>query len=243
MHRGWTLAVILLVCACATTPPLAPPTPAEQPADFPAATYRRAAKLGKPVYRVDPRGSQLTVLVGRTGTLAHLGHDHVLATRQIQGSVLGAEDPSQAQADVYVALAALEVDPPPLRVQTGLKGQLTAAEIAQTREHMLHDVLDAQRNPWITVHATWARDAPRRTVLMAQVTLHGVSRSVRIPVAYRRDQQRIEVSGRLQVRQSDFGLIPYSLLGGALAVDDTLRLSFHIEATRIDDRPTSLPSG
>lgn len=162
---------------------------------------------------------------------------------RLGGAVLDAEASAQARADVYMALASLDIDPPALRTQSGLPGQLTAQEIAQTGEHMLKDVLDAEHNPWVTVYATWAADAPRHTVRMAQVTLHGVTRPVRIPINFVSDERRLTVSGQFQIRQSDFGLAPYTLLGGALAVRDAMRLSFHIEATRGARAPKPPPRG
>jgi hypothetical protein len=48
------------------------------------------------------------------------------------------------------------------------------------------------------------------------------------------DERRLQVSGEFQIRQPDFGLTLYSLLGGALAVQDAVRLSFQIEARRGD---------
>jgi hypothetical protein len=157
--------------------------------------------------------------------------------------VLSTENPAQARADLYVALTAFEVDPPALRDKSGLPGQLTAEEIAQTREHMLNDVLDAEQNPWVTVHATWAAEAPKHTLLLAQLTLHGVTRAVQIPVSFAQDEQRLKASGQFQIRQSDFGLTPYSLLGGALAVEDAVRVSFHLEATRSSNVHNTNPEG
>lgn len=243
MRCGWILCASLLICSCAAPPPRVTISPTARPTDFPAATYQRAAQQGQPVYQIDPNASQLTVLVGRTGTLARLGHDHVLASHQIGGAVLSAADPDQARADLYVALTSFEVDPPALRAQSGLPGQLTAEEIAQTREHMLKDVLDAEHNPWVTVHATWAADAPKDSVLLAQVTLHGVTRPVRIPVSLSQDGPRLKVSGEFGIRQSDFGLTPYSLFGCALAVEDAVRLSFNLEATRITPMRKTAPGG
>jgi polyisoprenoid-binding protein YceI len=85
----------------------------------------------------------------------------------------------------------------------------------------------------MTVRAAWATDAPPHTVLDAQVTLHAVTRTLRIPVEFARDGDRLKIEGRFRIRQSDFGMTPYSILGGALRVKDELALSFRIEATRL----------
>jgi len=41
------------------------------------------------------------------------------------------------------------------------------------------------------------------------------------------------VSGRLSFDQTDFGITPYSLLGGAIAVRNAVDLRFRIRARRL----------
>jgi len=233
MRLCWILSLCLSIAACAGVPQRAPPSSTQQPTDFPADTYRQAAALGQPVYRIDPKASLATVEAYRGGSLAHVGHDHAIASRQVQGYLLAANDPRQARADLYIPLGTLEIDEPSLRASAGFEGVLTPDEIAQTRGHMLDQVLEAQRHPFMTVHAAWAADAPPHSVLDAQVTLHAVTRTLRIPVEFARDGDRLKVEGRFRIRQSDFGMTPYSILGGALTVKDELALSFRIEAKRL----------
>jgi hypothetical protein len=40
----------------------------------------------------------------------------------------------------------------------------------------------------------------------------------------------LQASGRFAVRQSDFGITPFAILGGALAVDDTVAIDFTVRA-------------
>jgi hypothetical protein len=40
----------------------------------------------------------------------------------------------------------------------------------------------------------------------------------------------ITASGELTLKQSDFGITPFSVLGGALAVQDQLELRFELSA-------------
>ena len=233
MRLGWILWLCLSIAACAGVPQRAPPSLTQLPTDFPAAAYRHAAALGQPVYQIDPKASLATVEAFRGGSLAHVGHDHAIASRQVQGYVLAADDPRHARADLYIPLGTLEIDEPSLRASAGFEGVLTPEEIAQTRRHMLDEVLESQRYPFMTVRAAWAADAPPHTVLNAQVRLHAVTRTLRIPVQLARDGDRLKIDGRFRIRQSDFGMTPYSILGGALRVKDELGLSFRIEATRL----------
>lgn len=234
MVSRWTLLLVLAIAGCAAGPTRVPVAPRLQPADFPAAFYRAAAADGEPVFRVDPDHSIVKVYVYRAGSLAHLGHDHVAATRSVVGYVFAPDDVKQARADLYVSLDALELDAPALREAAGLAGQLTAEEIAQTREHMLNETLQAQRYPFVQLHVTWAEGASTQSQVRAEVTLHGLTYTYLVPVRYvRRAGALVAVSGHFSPRQSDFGIVPYSVLGGALQVQDQMQVDFSLEAERV----------
>ena len=47
------------------------------------------------------------------------------------------------------------------------------------------------------------------------------------------EEKTITVSGKLAFNQTDFGITPYALLGGAIAVKDGLALRFRIQAKRL----------
>jgi polyisoprenoid-binding protein YceI len=64
------------------------------------------------------------------------------------------------------------------------------------------------------------------------VTLHGQTRTFQVPSEIDADEKAITVSGRLAFNQTDFGITPYALLGGAIAVKDGLALRFRIRAKR-----------
>src|SRR3546814_13943983 len=74
----------------------------------------------------------------------------------------------------------------------------------------------------------------RSSDLVADVafTLHGVTRIQSIVMAAVRDGDSIKTDGRFALRQSDFGIAPFSILGGALAVDDVLAISFTLQLQR-----------
>jgi hypothetical protein len=232
MKRIRLSALGLLLAACTAPEPTLGPSGPARPPDFSAASYRQAATAGRPVYQVDPARSLGTVYAYRGGSLAKLGHDHVIASHAIQGYCLAGRDTGDTRADLYVPLGSLVVDEPALRRSAGFEGQLRPDEIAATRVHMLESVLQAGRYPFLQLHADWARDG-RDKILKVTIRLHGANRSYRVPVGYSRSRDSLTVSGKIRVRQTDFGMTPYSVLGGALGVKDELRLRFSIVATRI----------
>jgi len=218
------LAAALVASACALLPPPAPQPESAAPA-LDEAYYREAADQGRPVYRIEPGDSQVLIRVYRGGRLAKLGHDHVVSGRELRGFV----DPEKGRCDLYVALASLVVDDPKQRAAAGLDSTPSESDIAGTRANMLDKVLEAERFPFVVVRvAAVAQDA-----LEAELSLHGVTRPVRIPAKVAFSPERIEVTGAFAIKQTDFGIEPFSVLGGALTVQDQVGLSFTIRAVRM----------
>jgi len=47
---------------------------------------------------------------------------------------------------------------------------------------------------------------------------------------YRLDGDTLEVDGEMPLKQTDIGLTPFTLFGGALRVEDEMKVRFHIVA-------------
>lgn len=207
--------LILLVLLAGCAPPPVPEAKAPVPVDFPDAFYRQAAAQGEAVYAVDGEASPVRVRVYRGGPLAQLGHDHVISSRGLQGYVA----PTLGRADLYLPLDSLGVD----------DGDLSPADAAATRRNMLDQVLEASRHPFALIHA---RCGPPCAVLAAEVTLHGVTRRMEIPVRWHAEDGRLTGEGAFRIRHQDFGLKPYAVLGGALRVEQAMDLGFRVAASR-----------
>ena len=202
------------------------PAPAAPPADFPEGYYREALAQGKPVFRVDPAESLVVIEVRRSGSLARLGHDHVVASREVVGYVA----PDEGRADLYVALARMQVDEPALRKQAGFDTQPTESDIEGTRSNMLEKVLEAEEFPFALIRVSGAKAKEKKTTLNFAITLHGHLRTLEVPAEIDADAEKMSVTGRLSFDQTDFGITPYSLLGGAIAVQNRIDLRFRIIA-------------
>ena len=206
-------AVLLcLLAACAQQPPISQPVSAPQ--DFPFEYYKKA----RPVFEVDPARSLVVVTVRRGGSLARLGHDHVVASHDVAGFVA----PGDGRADLYFALEKLVVDEAALRAEAGLETTPSAEDIEGTRRNMLASV-EADKYPFAVVRI---KDSGA-----ASVTLHGVTREVQIPLRIERTPGEISATGRFEILQTDFGITPLAVLGGRIQVLDRLEVRFSIFAT------------
>ncbi|UOD29894.1 YceI family protein [Massilia violaceinigra] len=217
------LALLVLVAGCAsTTAPPPAPTPAA-----PAFGWYRDAARAQQVLRIDAALSLITVTVRRGGTFARMGHDHVVASRSIEGFVA----PDAGRADFRFRLDQMTVDETDLRTKAGLATQPDPDAIAGTRTNMLTRVLDAERFPLVELHAERAAGKGDKVqTLRLTVTLHGVSRTLDVPTTIERDAGGLTASGTFILNQSDFGITPMSVMGGALTVQDPMELAFRIVA-------------
>ena len=217
-----------MLTACAPgIPPQMPVEAIQVPVEFPEAHYRQAKALGKKILRVDSAQSLIVIDVHRAGSLARLGHEHVVASHNVNGYVSAEEN----LADFYVPLTRLAVDEPELRTKTGLDTQPSPEDIEGTRRNMLVRTLDAEHFPFALIHATWA-DANRRTLNLS-IALHGVTRTYKVPAQIETIPDGIVVDGKMSLNQTDFGIAPLSVLSGAIQVRDRLDLRFHIVAQGI----------
>jgi len=195
------------------------------PQAFPTSVYERAAAQGEAVYRIDAANSLVVLTVRRGGSLARFGHDHVIASRSVQGYVA----PAQGRADLYLPLAELTVDEPELRTEAGLDTQPSASDIEGTRANMLDKVLRVTEFPHALVQVRDV-DAKAPSSGTVSITLLGTTRTSTIPLSLTMTRDSIRATGTMELKQSDFGIVPFSLFGGALQVKDEFELRFDVRA-------------
>ncbi|RZL86850.1 MAG: YceI family protein [Variovorax sp.] len=226
MPRSAYLVAVLAAFVAACAPQIRQATPRPAPENFPRADYERAAAQGKPVYRVDPEGSLVTITVRRGGSLARLGHDHVVASHAAQGYV----SLEEGRADLYVPLDTLSVDEPALRAEAGLDTQPSESDIAATRSNMLDKVLATQQFPFALIRVSSVEKIPAGLRMAVALTLHGATRTFAVPAQIETGSDGMSVAGSFEFNQSDFGIVPFSILSGAVQVQDRLSLRFRIRA-------------
>jgi polyisoprenoid-binding protein YceI len=219
MKRFLPLLVLLLLAACRQ--PLAPPMPGPQ-ADVEA--DRAAVGSDAAIYAIDPGASLLTVTVRSAGLMARLGHDHVVASRTLAGQVA----PGAGRADVTFRVDQMSVDEPQLLRDAGIDTQPSPQAVEGTRKNMLGPVLEAQRYPVVGLHAQQLADGRLRVA----VTLHGATRWLALPAAVRVDAAQVSARGTARLKQTEFGITPFSVGGGLLSVQDELEIRYHIVARR-----------
>jgi polyisoprenoid-binding protein YceI len=207
-----------------------PPAPAAA-AQLPAASIPAGATL----YAIDAGRSVVTLRVYRAGRLAKLGHNHVVTSGGETGYVWTQATPQASGFEVRIAVAELVVDDPAARAAAGddFPGTLPDAAREGTRANMLRpEVLDGERFPLIVVGADSLGGTWERPTVTARVTLKGQTRQIDLPLEITREEGSIVARGAFSVLQSDFGITPFSVGGGAIQVADAVAVAFEIHASR-----------
>ena len=217
-----------LLAACAQPPPL---TPAETTAPpLPERVYEQAARRGEAVYRVDPQGSRVLMRTGREGSMKAAGHDHVIASADVEGLVLLSSDPEKSRADLRLPLQKLVVDEPAYRERFGLEPELPPSAIEGTTRNMQDKVLESNLFPWATASVRVLSMQDTQADLDVSVTLHGTSFDYRVPAELTVDPGKLRVTGSMTVSHADFGLAPFSAAGGLLRVAEDIEVVFDLVA-------------
>jgi Fe-Mn family superoxide dismutase len=162
-------------------------------------------------FRLGPRNGTLSVRTGRAGAAAKAGHDLLLQVTVWEAVLEVGEE---------IALA-LDVDAGSLRVREGTGGmqELLAEDNASIEQTIDDEVLKRQA---IAFRSTAVQaDEDGRLDVQGDLTLADATR----PIAF---GLRVAGNGRLEgaavVKQSDWGIAPYSALFGALQVADEVRV-------------------
>jgi hypothetical protein len=245
------LALVLAACSAFQARHAAPKSPgASQELQAPSPIDQGAPGT---IYRVDETQSELRILVYRAGPLARLGHNHVVVNRRLRGAVNVAGAAGAASFWLSVPSSAFDVDDARARAEEGADFAAAVPDDAKsgTLQNMLSAaVLDAAEFPAITVRsvavaspqaadapgasgsigATGAEQATRTMVASVTVGVAGHESTIDVPFALQMESGRLSATGTLELRQSALGLTPYSLMLGALQVQDQITVKFKIVA-------------
>ena len=216
------LACALLAAGCRA------PLPAPPPAATPP-----AAPAGVVLYAVDSAASRLALRVYRDGPLARFGHNHVIVTRELRGTIQWPPDPARASLLLRFPAASLRVDEPAERAAAGADFAAPVDEEARsgTRGNLLGPrVLDAAHYPDVTLVSERIEGTAAEPRIALRAYVAGHDALLEVPVRLTREAGTLRATGRLELRQTALGLVPFSLMLGALRVADTISVDFDIVA-------------
>ncbi len=188
-----------------------------------------SAPAGGIAYDVDPGASRASVHVGKTGLASFAGHEHEIAVGRIRGEVLAdLDDFAHSSVDLTIEASSLRVGDEP-----GDDGP----QVQQTMQGA--SVLDVAHFPQIRFRSSAVSGKTLSAALglyllavQGELTLHGVAKSISLPVRLETRAGALTATGQLEVKQSDFGIEPTTAAGGLVKVADEVAISFRVVASR-----------
>jgi polyisoprenoid-binding protein YceI len=166
------------------------------------------------VYRLGPDNAILSVRTGRGGAAAKAGHDLLLHVTSWEASLVVGEDAANTSME-------LTADATSLRVVEGTGGMQALSDDDTAN---IHDTIDAEvlMGRDITFRSTRVQAGDEgRMHVEGDLTLVGNTERIAFDVTV---GDAGTVAGRAIVRQSAWGIKPYSALFGALKVKDEVEV-------------------
>ena len=176
---------------------------------------------------IDLAASTITVKVEKTGLFSAFAHDHTIAAPLASGHL-----------DVQKRTVELKFRSQEMKVlDPGIKDS-ERADIDRTMKS--YKVLDPGRFPEIVFVSTSVEtpavgakasgtsaagaDAAKRYLVHGKLTLHGVTRPVELPVSFSEGHY----TGKVTLKQTEFGITPVKIAGGTVKVKDAIEIVFEI---------------
>lgn len=223
-----------LLAACTVAPERVPPrtvVPADATQARPPSSPQVEATTKN--YRIAPMESSLRILVYRGGTMALLGHNHVISSADLQGQIWRGATAESSGFEIEVPVNTLIVDDNAARAEEGEDFPLNVSEDAKagTKANMLRPtLLDGEHFPKISIRATRITGSTASPDVVGSMRIKDQTREIRLPVTLTETDSALAIQGSFEIRQSDFGITPLSIAMGALTVQDTVKIKFRLVA-------------
>lgn len=182
--------------------------------------------VGSAAFQVDTDTSRTYIKVA---SATRLGHDHGVIGRLASGSVtLG------GKGDLVFDMRTFVSDRPEARRYVGLTASISASDAQKTTTTMVgKDVLDVARYPTAryVIRSAMPADGqkpgePGKYQLTGEFTLHGATLAMPLTAVIEKTDSpgTLRMRTAFAIRQSQFGMTPYSALGGLVGVKDQLEI-------------------
>jgi hypothetical protein len=161
------------------------------------------------IYELGPANGTLSVRTGRTGTVAKAGHDLILHVTEWRGTLAVGDEPS----------VTLDADASSLKVREASGGMVPFGDDDRANVEQTIDDAVLERQD-ISFRSTRVEETADGLSVTGDLTLRGATR----PIAFDLSLAGGRVRGAAIVKQTEWGMKPYTALFGALKVADEVRV-------------------
>lgn len=178
-------------------------------------------------YTIVASESSFWVFVAKAGLFSAFAHDHEIGVKSFTGKIVLPESGAGGGS------LELEVNAASLAV---LDKQPSEADKQKIFDSMHKEVLESAKFPKIAFKSVSVSDLKQtgadayNLTLNGDLTLKGVTRRIAVPVLLTVSAQQLRAVGKYTLKQTDFGIKPYSAAGGAVKVKNEVVINFNIVA-------------
>lgn len=176
-------------------------------------------------YRIAPE-SRFDVVTGKAGLFGAFGHKHRIRATEFDGTIV--YDPDNAfgsSIEIVVRTAGLIVVP-----------EGADEKDAPKVEHAMREsVLPPSQHPTIEFVSRIVSAIDGGVQVVGDVVIAQQTRPVAVDVTIAQRGDTLTATGTFSVKQTDFGIKPYSAAGGTIKVADGIIFDFEAVAIRVVD--------
>jgi polyisoprenoid-binding protein YceI len=178
------------------------------------------------IYTIDPASSSIIVQLTQEGFLAKLRPRNEVAIKDFNGKIQVAQND---ESDIAVVLES-EVNS-----MTNIDKDMSEFERREFHNVLHNVVLESEKFPTIkfasiSVTDVQGADEGRTFTLNGDLTIREVTRRVAVPVNVTIKDQELRATGEGRIKQSEFGIKPYTGGLGAIKIADEVKVNFVIVA-------------
>jgi polyisoprenoid-binding protein YceI len=186
--------------------------------------------LATVLYVIDPAASRFTVQAFATGLLSAFGHNPTIGIRDYAGEIQFVPDTFEK------AFVRLKVQTSAMDVLDEMKND----DRKKLEQEMYERVLDVNRFPAAVFESTQISvqkldNGQCNGRVVGELSFHGVTRTHTFAVRATDMGTLLRISGDFPLHQSDYGIKPVSIAGGAIRLKDELKFKFEISARRQEE--------
>ena len=179
---------------------------------------------------INTSASKVTVHVYKAGLFSAFGDNHTIAAPLASATL----DTEKRSVELTFKVKDMKVEDPGSndskrqQVESNMKGE---------------KVLDGARFPEIKfVSTSVEKQGGANYLVHGNLSLHGTTKPVNVPVSFKDGQSKAgqdkdgsdkagHYSGTVKLKQTDFGITPITIAGGAVKVKDVIEIDFDIVTT------------
>jgi polyisoprenoid-binding protein YceI len=186
---------------------------------------KKPANTVAKMYSFSAAQSQITLTLIQEGLLRKIHPTHHVGVKSFRGRIQLPADESKASAELDAEAKSF----------VNIDQSMSDFERSGFHKVLHEDVLASERHPTIKFRSTSISNVQksgdsRSFTLHGDLTLRGVTKRVSFPVKVTINGNQLRATGEENIRQTDFGITPYSGGLGTIKIGDQLKVSFVIVA-------------